>query len=134
MEKWFNVAGRALLAQVFVISGLGKIAGYAGTQAYMASAGVPGALLPLVIILELAGGLALLIGFKTRWAALALAAFSIVSAAIFHSNLGDQMQMVMFLKNLALAGGLLVLAQAGALAPAVEARRHFVGAASSPRK
>ena len=121
MDRTFNLAGRVLLAHIFIISGWSKIGGFAGTQAYMESMGVPGALLPLVIAVELLGGVALIIGFQTRWAAIALAAFSIVAAMIFHYNLADQMQMISFMKNLAIAGGLLVLAQTGAAAPSVEA-------------
>ena len=83
MERTINVASRVLLAHIFVISGWSKIAGYAGTQAYMTSVGLPGAVLPLVIALELLGGVALIVGFHTRWVALALAAFSIVAALIF---------------------------------------------------
>ncbi|HZN23635.1 MAG TPA: DoxX family protein [Burkholderiales bacterium] len=124
MERTINVASRVLLAHIFVISGWSKIAGYAGTQAYMTSVGLPGALLPLVIALELLGGVALIVGFHTRWAALALAAFSIVAALIFHNNFADQMQMIAFMKNLAIAGGLLVLAQTGAGAPSVDAAKR----------
>ncbi len=76
----------------------------------MASAGVPGFLLPGVIALELLAGIALVIGFKQRLAALALAAFCVGSAVLFHFELADQMQFIMFFKNLAIAGGLLVLA------------------------
>lgn len=110
MDKAANLIGRLLLAHIFILSGVTKITGYAGTQGYMEAMGVPGALLPLVILLELGGGLALVIGWQTRWAALALAGFSILAAAIFHSNFADQMQAIMFMKNLAIAGGLIVLA------------------------
>lgn len=115
MSKFSTLIGRILLAHIFVLAGLNKLgAGYAGTQGYMDAMGVPGMLLPLVILLELGGGLALVIGYKTRLAAWALAAFSIVAAVIFHNNLSDQMQMIMFMKNLAIAGGLLILAEHGA--------------------
>jgi putative oxidoreductase len=125
MERTFNLAGRVLLAHIFVLSGWSKIAGYAGTQAYMASVGLPGTLLPLVIALELLGGLGLIVGFKTRWTALALAAFSVIAALVFHNNFADQMQLISFMKNLAIAGGLLVLAQTGAAAPSVDAAKRF---------
>jgi putative oxidoreductase len=105
---------RVLLASLFLVAGLSKIGQYAGTQAYMASAGLPGALLPLVILLEAGGALALIVGFQVRWVALALALFSIVSALLFHFNFADQIQSLMFLKNLSIAGGLLILAAAGA--------------------
>ena len=107
--------GRLLLAHIFILAGINKLgAGYAGTQAYMEAMGVPGALLPAVISLQIGGGLALAIGLFTRYASWALAAFSIVAAAIFHSNFAEQMQVILFMKNLALAGGLMVLAAAGA--------------------
>ena len=127
MERTFNLAGRVLLAHIFLISGWSKIGGYAGTQGYMEAMGVPGALLPLVIAVEVLGALALIIGFKTRWAALGLAAFSVISAVIFHSNFADQMQMISFMKNFALAGGLLILAQTGATAFSVDAARGDQG-------
>ena len=105
---------RVLLASLFLVAGLSKISQYAGTQAYMASAGLSGALLPLVILLETGGALALIVGFQVRWVALALALFTIVSALLFHFNFADQIQSLMFLKNLSIAGGLLILAAAGA--------------------
>jgi len=114
MNKYNSVIARVLLAQIFVLAGLLKITAYAGTQGYMEMMGVPGMLLPLVIILELGGGLALLLGWQARWIAYALAAFSIISAVIFHSNLADQTQMIMFMKNFAIAGGMLLIAEHGA--------------------
>lgn len=114
MEKVTLLIARLLVAQIFLIAGLGKIGNYAGTQAYMHAMGVPGGLLPLVILLEVGGGLALLLGWQTRWASWALAGFSVIAAVIFHHNLADQTQMIMFMKNLAMTGGLLVLSVHGA--------------------
>jgi putative oxidoreductase len=122
MDTFLNIASRVLMSQIFIISGIGKITGYAGTQAYMAKMGVPGAMLPLVILTEVGGGLALLFGFKTRWAALLLAGFSLLSALIFHLNFQDQMQMINFMKNLAIAGGLLLFVRYGAAEPSLDAR------------
>jgi len=122
MDKYANLAGRILLAHIFLLAGLNKITGYSGTQAYMEAMGVPGMLLPLVILLEVGGALALIVGWQTRWAAYALALFSIVSALIFHSNLSDQIQMILFMKNWAMAGGLLVLAANGAGAFSLDQR------------
>lgn len=122
MDKLLNLAARILMAQIFIISGVGKITGYAGTQAYMAKIGVPGALLPVVILTELGGGLALLFGFQTKWVALALAGFTVLSALIFHLNFSDQMQMINFMKNLAIAGGLLLFVRHGAGAPSIDQR------------
>ncbi|MBW8823285.1 MAG: DoxX family protein [Xanthomonadales bacterium] len=106
-----------------MVSGFGKIAAYAGTQQYMESVGVPGVLLPLVILTELGGGLAILGGFFTRWVALALAGFSVISALLFHHNFGDQMQAINFMKNIAMAGGFLVLFANGAGKYSIDALR-----------
>ena len=113
MNAYLSLLGRVGLSLIFIISGWGKIGGYAATQGYMESMGVPGALLPLVIALELGGGLAILAGVATRWVAIALAGFSIISALIFHANFADQMQAISFWKNVAIAGGFLMLAVNG---------------------
>lgn len=113
LQNSTELVGRILMAAIFILAGFGKITQYAGTQQYMAAMGVPGALLPLVIALELGGGLLLVAGFKTRLIALALAGFSIVSAALFHSNLADQTMFIMFFKNVAMAGGFLIIAAYG---------------------
>ena len=115
MDKFIEVIGRILLGLIFVMAGFSKIgAAYAGTAAYMDSMGVPGALLPLVIILEIAGGLMVIAGFKVSWAAYALAAFTLIAGIIFHADFADQMQSILFMKNLAITGGLLLLAIHGA--------------------
>ena len=112
-KPYLDLGGRLLIAAIFVLSGWGKINGYAGTQAYMQSAGVPGALLPLVILVEFGGGIAVVLGLFTRLAALALAVFSVLAAVKFHAG-ADQINQIMFLKNLGLAGGFLLLAANGA--------------------
>ncbi|HID82739.1 MAG TPA: DoxX family protein [Chromatiales bacterium] len=108
-----QLTGRALISAIFIMAGINKIGGYAGTQGYMESVGVPGILLPLVIVLEIGAGLAVLIGWQTRVAAFLLAGFALLSALLFHLNFGDQMQSILFMKNLAMAGGLLFLVTAG---------------------
>lgn len=123
MNKYSSVVARVLLAHIFIMAGISKITGYAGTQGYMDAMGVPGMLLPLVIILELGGGLAILIGWQTRWTAYALGGFTVVAAVIFHSNFADQTHMIMFMKNLALTGGLLLLAEHGAGAFSLDNRK-----------
>lgn len=115
--------GRVLLAAIFLLAGLNKIGSYEGTAAYMNSMGVPGALLPAVILLEVGGALAIIAGLFTRITALALAGFCIVSGLIFHSNIGDQMQFILFFKNFAMAGGFLILAVHGAGAWSLDAKR-----------
>ena len=104
-----SLVARVLMSAIFIGAGYSKIGSYAGTAAYMASHGVPGILLPLVILAELGGGLAILLGFLSRWAALALAGFSILSALLFHQFWVDPSQYNNFMKNLAMAGGLLLL-------------------------
>jgi putative oxidoreductase len=119
------LAARALMASIFIISGYGKIAQYEGTAGFMQSMGVPGGLLPLVIALELGGGLALLVGFQARLAALGLAVFTLLAGFIFHSA-PDQMQQIMLMKNLAISGGLLAFTVfgAGRLSLDAEDRSH----------
>jgi len=123
LYKFAELAGRGFLAAIFLVSGLGKIGQYAGTQAYMASAGVSGHWLPLVIALEVAGAIAIVIGWQTRLAALALAGFSLIAALLFHANFQEQIPMIMFLKNLSMAGGFLLLSVHGAGAWSLDARR-----------
>jgi putative oxidoreductase len=118
-----QLIGRMLMSAIFIMAGINKIGGYAGTQGYMESMGVPGALLPLVILLEVGGGLAILLGWQTRVAAFLLAGFCVVSAVIFHANFTDQMQSILFLKNLAVAGGFLFLVAGETHKWSIDARR-----------
>ncbi len=117
-----ELTGRALLASIFLISGLAKIGSYAATAGYMAATGVPGALLPVVIAFEVLAAIALVVGWKTRLTALLLAGFTLLSGLIFHNNFADQMQMIMFLKNVAIAGGLMLLVANGAGALSLDRR------------
>jgi putative oxidoreductase len=121
-QKTAEFVGRFGLAAIFLISGFGKIAQYAGTQAYMAAAGVPGSVLPLVIAVEVLGGAAIVVGLYTRVSAVLLAGFSLVTALLFHAQLSDPIQQIMFLKNIAMAGGFLILAAQGAGAWSLDAR------------
>ena len=123
MTGIIQLLGRIMLALIFILAGLGKIQDPAGTAGYMQSAGVPGILLWPTIALEVLGGLALVLGYKTRYAAFTLAIFSVVAALMFHRNFADQMQMIMFLKNIAMAGGLLLLAVGGSTAFSMDNRR-----------
>ena len=117
------LVGRVVLSIIFIQAGWSKIPGYAGTAAHMDAAGVPGALLPLVILVELGGGVLVAVGLFTRYAAIALAGFCMLAAWFFHYQPGDQMQMINFMKNLTIAGGFLVLAGAGPGALALDNRR-----------
>jgi putative oxidoreductase len=119
-----QVTGRVLLSAIFVMAGISKLGAYTATQSYMESMGVPGVLLPLVILLELGGGFAVLLGWQTRISAFLLAGFCVISALIFHANFGDQMQTILFMKNLAMAGGFLFLVAGGAGAWSLDAWRQ----------
>ncbi len=130
MQKPLSLIGRLLLAALFLPAGINKIGGFSGTVGYIASAGLP---LPelaaaIAIVVEVGGALALILGFGTRWAALALALFTLVATVIFHNFWAvpaEQMmvQQLMFFKNVAVVGGLLVLAAFGAGALSMDARR-----------
>lgn len=123
LYPWAELAARVALAALFIIAGLGKISGYEGVAGYMQSMGVPGFLLPLVIALEIVGGLAIAVGYRTRLVAFLLAGFSVLSGLIFHSPL-DPAEQTNFLKNLAIAGGFLLLFVHGAGRLSLDARRR----------
>ena len=128
MERFQDIRmllGRVFLSLIFIVSGFNKITDYAGTQGYMESMGVPALMLPLVIILELLGGIAILIGFKTRIVALLFIGFNVISALLFHSDFGDQTQMTMFMKNIAIAGGFLLLFAQGAGAYSIDNHKYY---------
>ncbi len=110
MTGLIQLIARILLALIFIMAGIGKIIDPAGTSGYMDAMGVPSILLWPTIALELLGGIAIAIGYKTSIAAFALAVFSIAAAILFHHDFADKMQMILFMKNLAMAGGLLLLA------------------------
>ena len=112
--------GRLFLSMIFIFSGFTKITGYAATQGYMEAMGVPGMLLPLVIAVELLGGIAILLGFKARLVAILMAGFSIVSALLFHQFWIDESQMNPFMKNIAMAGGFLMIFAHGAGAYSID--------------
>ena len=118
-----ELGGRVLLALLFLISGVGKISAYAATMGYLASVGLPGGLLPLVIATEVLGAIAIVAGWHTRIAALLLAGFTLLSALLFHNNFSDQVQMIMFLKNVSIAGGFLLLVANGAGPLSLDRRR-----------
>lgn len=119
------VFGRVLISAIFVLSGVGKLTAVSGTIGYIEAAGLPLApvAFAVAVVLEVAGGLALIAGYKTRWVAGALALFSIVAAVAFHGNLADQNQFIHFFKNIAMAGGLLHLVAFGGGALSLDARK-----------
>jgi putative oxidoreductase len=117
------LVGRALLAAIFLHEAVSKLTAYSAALAYMRAFGVPGELLPFAIAVELGCGVLILCGYQTRAAALVLAVFCLATAVLFHRNLGDRNQLLHFEKDLAIAGGLLVLFARGAGAWALDALR-----------
>lgn len=116
---------RILLMALFLVSGLGKLGDLGGTQNYMEAMGVPGMLLWPTVLFEIGSGLCILLGVQTRLVSIVLAGFSLVTAFIFHHDFGDSTQQIMFLKNLGLAGGFILLACTGAGRYSVDGRlRH----------
>ena len=109
MIKIFDLIGRVFISGIFLLSGYNKIVNYDGTVGWMESFGLPGFLLIPAIILEIIAPLLIIIGYQTRIAAGALSLFCIATAIIFHTDFSDQMQLIAFMKNIALAGGFLFL-------------------------
>ena len=126
----FALGGRFLLAILFILSGLSKLGAAAATQAYIAKAGLPLPVLAYVgtVAIELGAGLMLLVGYRTRAAALALALFTLAAAAFFHNQFGDRNQFIHFMKNLAICGGLLQVYAFGAGGLSVDGRRQAAAA------
>ncbi len=122
--RFTALIGRVLLSSLFLVSGFGKLANPAGTKAYIAMGGLP---LPditygITLLIEIGVALALLVGFRTRISATVLAVFTLLTAVVFHNHLAEQAQMVNFLKNLAITGGLMQVAAFGAGAYSLDAR------------
>ncbi|MBL4639638.1 MAG: DoxX family protein [Kordiimonadaceae bacterium] len=115
LDPYATLIGRILLSLIFIATGAGKLAGDpAATIGYMESVGVPGFLFYPSTPFELLGGIAILIGYRTRIVAFLMAGFCIIAAALFHSNFADQIQMYLFMKNISMAGGFLILMRFGA--------------------
>jgi putative oxidoreductase len=132
--RYLSLIGRVLIGVPFAMSGFGKLAAYSATTAYIASAGLPAPPLAYVIavLVELGGGLLLIAGYQARSVALALAVFSLAAAASFHNNFADQNQMIHFLKDVMMAGGLLQIAAFGAGALSLDHR--LARGATTPAK
>jgi len=119
------LVGRILIAAIFLISGIGKIAAPAMTQGYIASVGLPVPLLGylIAVVIEVGGGILLIAGFQTRIVALVMAIFTVATAVLFHNNFADQNMMIHFLKNISMAGGLLQVSAFGPGAISLDGRR-----------
>jgi len=122
---YLPLLGRILIGLPFLMSGIGKIAAYGATTAYIASVGLPMAPVgwAVAILVEVGGGLCLLAGFRAQPVALCLSGFTLIAAICFHHNFGDQNQMIHFLKDVMIAGGLLQIAHFGAGRLSLDSRR-----------
>lgn len=120
-----SLAGRVLLSAIFVLSGISKVSAPAGMIGYIESVGLPFPTLALAIaiLVEVVGGIALILGYRTRLVAAGLALFSVATALAFHNELADQSQFIHFFKNIAMAGGLLQVVAFGAGRFSLDARR-----------
>jgi|TARA_B000000565_G_scaffold172310_1_gene130347 putative oxidoreductase len=114
MIKIFDLIGRVFISGIFLLSGFNKIGNYDGTIGWMESFGLPGFLLIPAIVLEIVAPILIIVGYQTKIAAAALSLFCIATAFIFHNDFSDQMQIIAFMKNIALAGGFLFLVANGA--------------------
>jgi putative oxidoreductase len=128
ISKGAQLIGRVALGSIFLISGFGKLAAWSGTAAYAGSKGVSVSLLAIATALELLGAISVVLGFKARWGALALLIFLVPVTLVFHNFWGvpaqqQQLELVNFLKNLSIAGGLLIVLGRGAGAFSIDARR-----------
>ena len=119
------LVGRVLISAIFILAGFGKLTAISATAGWFGSIGlpVPTATEVVVGLVELVGGLAILVGYQTRIAAIVIALFTLAATAIAHLDFSDQMQVLMLQKNLAITGGLLILAAVGAGALSIDARR-----------
>ncbi|MGH8115755.1 MAG: DoxX family protein, partial [Rhodanobacteraceae bacterium] len=109
MQNFTLLVGRLGLSLIYILSGIGKATAYGATAKILVAEGLAPGLLPLVILAELGGGLAIVCGFLTRWAAAGLFVYTILAGVIFHADFADHGQWINFMKNLAIAGGFLVL-------------------------
>jgi putative oxidoreductase len=132
INRYVPLLGRLLIAAIFLFSGFGKIMAPGDTQAYIAGAGLPAPLLAylVAVVVEVGGGILLVIGYQTRIVALVLALFTVAAALSFHHDFGDRNQLIHFFKNLAMAGGLLQIVAFGAGALSIDGTRS-AGAGSS---
>ena len=118
-----NLAGRVLIALIFILSGLAKLGNPETMGGYMKAQGLPEFFVYPVGLFELIGGLAIVLGWQTRWVSLAFAGFCLLTGLMVHFHPEDQIQTIMFMKNLAIAGGFLFLFVHGAGAMSLDSRR-----------
>lgn len=118
------MTARALLGLFFIYFGLDKFVNYADTTIYMSSFSIPGMFLPIVILLEVVGGIALLVGWRLKLVAALLAGFTLLTALVFHTDFGEPVQVILFMKNLAIVAGLLLFVAIGAGQLSLDAKKR----------
>lgn len=125
LQRIASLIGRVLLSLIFIVSGLSKVADPAGTIGYISSvnAPMPEVAYGIAVFVELVLGFALLVGYQARLAATVIAVFTLMAAFLFHNNFADQIQMIMFMKNITIAGGLLLIVAHGAGGFSVDNRK-----------
>ena len=126
MANFFDLIGRIMISAIFLFSGINKILNYDGTVDWMVGYGIPGILLIPAIVIEILFPLMVIVGYKTRIAAGGLLIFSLLTAFIFHLDFSNQMQVIAFLKNVGLAGGMLFLVVHGAKDFSMEKKKKYV--------
>lgn len=132
--KFLPLLGRILIGAPFLMSGLSKLAAYSTTVGYISAVGLPAPSLAFIVavVVEAGGGLLLMLGYRAQLVALAMALFSLATAVFFHDNFADQNQMIHFLKNVMMAGGLLQITYFGAGAFSLDARAGRIGSRAVP--
>ena len=126
MNNFFDLIGRIFISSIFLFSGINKILNFDNTIQWMESYGLNGILLYPAIILEIVMPILIIVGYQTKIAAILLLLFSITTALIFHNDLSNQMQLIAFLKNIGLAGGLLFLIINGTKDWSLEKKKKYV--------
>tara|TARA_X000000368_G_scaffold406736_1_gene385395 strand:+ start:178 stop:564 length:387 start_codon:yes stop_codon:yes gene_type:complete len=126
MINFFDLIGRIMVSAIFLFSGINKILNYDGTVGWMEGYGIPGVLLIPAIIIEIIFPILIIVGYQTRIAASGLLLFSLLTAFIFHLDFSNQMQVIAFLKNVGLAGGMLFLVVNGAKDFSLEKKKKYV--------
>ena len=126
MTNFFDLLGRIMISAIFLFSGINKILNYDGTVGWMEGFGIPGILLIPAIIIEILFPLMIVVGYRTRIAAGGLLLFSLLTAFIFHFDFSNQMQIIAFLKNVGLSGGMLFLVVNGAKDFSLEKKKKYV--------
>ena len=125
LSNILDLIGRVFISAIFLLSGINKIGNYEGSHDWIESLGVPGILLIPAIVIEILFPLLIIVGYKTKFSAMILSLFAILLAIIFHTDFFDQMQLMSFLKNFAIAGGFLIILVRGAGKYSIDQKSNY---------